>query len=146
MPARQPPAAASGRFGTIIDGMARPHDVRGLSLKVLHVVMAMRLCAVFENAGRDPVPDLARRYRSVEAACALHGLVRTARQVWPEPIIVNRPCCHAMTHDEVTLAALARTALNARRDAFSAVIFGLVRADRHEALYNATIHAVALLP
>ena len=59
-----------------ISALARPHDVRGLSLTALHLVMAMRLCALFERADRDPVPDLARRYRSVEAACAVHGLVR----------------------------------------------------------------------
>ena len=30
--------------------------------------MAMRVCAIFRHAGRDPVPDLARRYRNVETA------------------------------------------------------------------------------
>jgi hypothetical protein len=126
--------------------MARPSDVRALSLKGLHITMAMRICAVFEAAGRDPVPDLAQRYRSIEAACAVHGLVQTIKQVWPEPFMVNRPCCLAMTPDETTLAALARAAINGRRDDFSTEVAGFVRADRHEALYNATIHAVALVP
>ncbi len=60
--------------------------------------------------------------------------------------MVNRPCCLAMTPDESTLAALSRAAFNGKREDFSAEVAGFVRADRHEALYNATIHAVALLP
>ncbi len=146
MPAQNPPSETSARFFAMIEGMARPQDVRGLSLKSLHMVMAMRLCALFDAAGQDPVPDLARRYRSIEAACAVHGLMLTVKQVWPEPFLVNRPCCHAMTPDEATLAALARATRAGNREAFTSVIAGFVRADRHEALYNATIHAVALMP
>lgn len=141
-----PAGDSSTRFSALIDNLARPNDVRGLTLKGLHVTMAMRLCALFEASGRDPVPDLARRYRSIEAACAVHGLVLTIKQVWPEPFLVNRPCCLAMTPDETTLAALARAATAARRSAFSDAIAGFVRTERHEALYNATVHAVALLP
>lgn len=134
------------RFAGAVESLARPHDVRGLTLSGLHTVMAMRLCAVFDQAARDPVPDLAQRYRSIEAACAVHGLVQTIKQVWPEPFMVNRPCCLAMTPDEVTLAALVRNGLAADRLAFGRVVDGFVRAERHDALYQATVHAAALLP
>lgn len=146
MPAHQPLGESPTRFSALVESLARPQDVRGLSLKGLHITMAMRLCALFDAASRDPVPDLARRYHSVEAACAIHGLVQTVKQVWPEPFMVNRPCCLAMTPDEATLAALARAALGGKRDAFSQAIAGFVRTDRHNALYEATIHAVALIP
>lgn len=128
-----------------IAALRRPHDIRGLSLNALHLVMAMRLCALFERAGRDPVPDLAQRYRSVEAACAVHGLVRTIVHTWPEPFMVNRPCCLAMTPDEVTLAGMTRSAIAADRAGFAAMLDGFVRNDRHEALHEATRHAVASL-
>lgn len=139
-------SASTSQFAPIIAALARPQDVRGLNLTGLHMVMAMRLCALFENAGRDPVPDLAQRYRSVEAACAVHGLVATIKQVWPEPFMVNRPCCLSMTPDEATLAMLVRAATAANRPLFSDAIAGLVRADRHHTLYQSTIHAAALLP
>lgn len=137
---------SSTRFSAMIESLGCPQDVRGLSLKGLHMTMAMRLCALFEASGRDPLPDLAQRYRSIEAACAVHGLVQTIKRVWPEPFMVNRPCCLAMTPDETTLVALSRAAVSGKREAFSEAITGFVRADRHDALYNATIHAVALLP
>ncbi len=136
----------STRFASAVEKLGRPHDVRGLTLSGLHMVLAMRLCAVFDQAARDPVPDLAQRYRSIEAACAVHGLVQTIKQVWPEPFMVNRPCCLVMTSDEVTLAALVRNALAADRTAFGWVIDGFVRAERHGGLYEATVHAAALLP
>ncbi|MCY1671162.1 hypothetical protein OVA07_09065 [Novosphingobium sp. SL115] len=139
-------SASTTRFAPLIAALARPQDVRGLNLTGLHIVMAMRLCALFENAGRDPVPDLAQRYRSVEAACAVHGLVATIKQVWPEPFMVNRPCCLSMTPDEATLATLVRAAAGANRPLFADAIDGFVRADRHNALYESTVHAVALIP
>lgn len=134
------------RFSRTVESLRRAHDVRGLTLTGLHMTMAMRLCALFDSAGRDPLPDLARRYHSIEAACAVHGLVQTIKQVWPEPFMVNRPCCLAMTPDEVTLSALVRAALSGDRQGFAQVVDGFVRADRCSALYEATIHAVALLP
>lgn len=141
-----PSGDSSIHFTALIESLARPMDVRGLTLTGLHMVMAMRLCAMFDRAARDPVPDLARRYHSIEAACAVHGLVQTIKQVWPEPFMVNRPCCLAMTQDETTLSALVRSARSADRQAFGTAVDGFVRADRHGALYEATIHAVALLP
>ncbi len=137
---------SSTRFSALVDSLARPQDVRALTLTGLHMTMAMRLCAMFDTAGRDPVPDLARRYHSIEAACAVHGLVQTIKQVWPEPFMVNRPCCLAMTPDEASLSALVRHALAADRARFSGIVDGFVRTDRHGALYEATVHAVALLP
>ncbi|MDT0508930.1 hypothetical protein [Novosphingobium sp. MMS21-SN21R] len=141
-----PSGHSNTRFSALIDSLARPQDVRALTLTGLHMTMAMRLCAMFDAAACDPVPDLARRYHSIEAACAVHGLVQTIKRVWPEPFMVNRPCCLSMTPDEATLSALVRKALSADRAGFSDVADGFVRADRHAALFEATVHAVALLP
>jgi hypothetical protein len=141
-----PASGSATQFSETIARLARPHDLRGLTLTGLHMVMALRLCALFDQDGRDPVPDLARRYRSIEAACAVHGLVQTIKHVWPEPFMVNRPCCHAMTPDEVTLSMLVRNARSADREAFMRAVDGFVRAERQSALYEATVHAVALLP
>jgi len=139
------PSNASTDLSIQIKALARPQDIRGLSITGLHVVMAIRLCAVFERAGRDPVPDLASRYRSVEAACAVDGLVRTVKHSWPEPFMVNRPCCLTMTGDEATLAQITRAATAADRAAFARAIEGFVESARHEALFCAAIHAAALL-
>ncbi|MBF5090592.1 MULTISPECIES: hypothetical protein [unclassified Novosphingobium] len=139
------PGALPQRFAETVRALARPQDIRALSLIGLHVVMAMRLCALFERAARDPVPDLAQRYRSVEAAVGVHDLVRAIVATWPEAFMVNRPCCLAMSPDEATLAELVRSTGLGDRARFDATIAGFVRSDRHERLFDATVRAVALL-
>jgi len=129
----------------IVKGLARPLDVRALSLTGLHVVMAMRLCALFEQAGREPVPELARRFRSVEAALAVLGLVDTVAACWPEPVTVNRPCCMAMSPDETTVAAMARAAIAGDSAAFAEAVCGFVGAEHHDHLFEASVRAVAAL-
>ncbi|MDK4805826.1 MAG: hypothetical protein OC190_04680 [Novosphingobium aromaticivorans] len=142
------PGTLSGgpaRFDAIVARMGRPQDIRALSLAALHAVMAMRLCALFERAGRDPLPDLAQRYRSMETARAVHALVRKVVRTWPERFLVNRPCQLVMTPDEATLAAMLRHALGADRAGFADLLDGFVRADRHDGLFEATRYAAVLL-
>lgn len=136
---------AQDNHAAIIASLARPQDVRALSLTSLHTVMAMRLCALFERAGRDPVPDLAQRYRSVEAARAMHALARKVIRSWPDPFLVNRPCQLLMTPDEMTLAAMTRHAIAGDRPGFDDALAGFVRPERHGPLFEATQHAAALL-
>ena len=146
MPPSIPPSHAADPARATIAALARPGDLRALPLVAAELVVATRLAALFERAGRDPLPDLVRRYGNVEAATAIDGLLRTVTQVWPEAFGVARPCCTRLTPDEATLAALALAARRADHAGFADQIAGFVRADRHEALYQATLHAVALLP
>lgn len=133
------------RFAATVAALARPADARALSLPALHLVMAMRLGALFEAAGRDPVSELTTRYRSVTKAVAVLRFTEEAVRVWPAPFTVNRPCCLALTPDEATVAALAGAAGRAHRTGFGRAIDGLIRADRHDRLYDRCVEAVAML-
>lgn len=137
---------ASGRFSPTVRSLALPADLRALPRPALHVVMAMRLAALFERAGRDPVGELTCRLRSVTAALEFCELQRRVVRAWPEPYLASRPCCLGMTPDETTLAGMIRTAAARDRAAFGRVIAGFVRADRHDTLFEACIKTVAALP
>lgn len=137
--------AALGQAAATIAALGRAQDLRGLSLAGVQIVRAIRLCALAECDGLDPVPELARRHRSFEAAFAVQDMVRTVTRTWPEPFMVARACCLRLTPDEVTLAAMVRAAIARDRAMFGQALDGFVRADRHEALWNACVHAVALL-
>ena len=76
---------------------------------------------------------------------ALVGLSATLVRAWPDAIVTGRPCCMAMTPDEATLAGMARAGLVGDRAGFSHTIAGLVRPDRHEPLYDATVSALAAI-
>lgn len=132
-------------FSATIARLGRPGDLRALDMKALHVVMAVRLCALFDRAEREPLAELAQRFRSFEAAAAVLDLVRTVSWAWPEPFTVNRPCCLAMSPDETTLAAMLRAAARGDRAGFGEVLAGFVRPGRHERLYDAGILAAATL-
>lgn len=132
-------------FAATIAGLARRPDLRALNLATLHGVMAVRLCALFDHAQREPLAELAQRFRSFEAAEAVLDLVRAVTRAWPEPFVTGRPCCLALSPDEATLAAMLRTAGRGDRDGFGSALVGFVRAERHEGLYDASVRAVALL-
>lgn len=138
-------SAAVHNAATIIAALARLHDVRALSLAAVQTVMAVRLSAVAAAAGLDPVPELARRHRAFEVAFALQDLSHAIARAWPEPFGVNRPCCMRLSPDEVTLAAMVRAAAAADNAAFGRAVDGFVRTDRHPALWDACVRAVALL-
>ncbi|WP_408588861.1 hypothetical protein [Novosphingobium sp.] len=137
--------AALGYAAATIAALGRTPDLRALSLVGVQVITALRLCALAERDGIDPAPELARRFRSLEAAFALVDLARTIARCWPEPVMVNRSCCLALSPDEVTVAGMLRHATCANRAAFEHDLAGFVRADRHDALWNASVQAAALL-
>lgn len=139
----QPSSQCKASFAVTIAALARPADIRALPLHALHLVMAMRLCALFDAAGREPIGELTQRFRSVGTALAVLSLNREIARIWPERFMVSRPCCTAMTPDERTLAALVRAAATGNREAFKQTLDGFVRADRHERLFADLVRAVA---
>ena len=120
-------------------------DLRQQPLAAIHLVMSIRLCALGEASGQDPLPALACRLGSITAARAVLDLTERLSRAWPERYTTARPCCSRMTPDEWTVALLARAARAADRAAFSAALDGFVRTDRHEPLYAATIGAIAAI-
>ena len=140
------PDPTIARRSEILAELARPADLRALRLPVLHVVMTLRLCALFERAGREPLGELSTRFASVTAARALLDLSHEITAAWPEPYTCARPCCMGMTPDEITLAALVRAALHVDRAGFALQLDGLIKPNLHERIYQACLAAVAHLP
>lgn len=124
---------------------ARLPDLRNQSLAAIHLVMSLRLCALAEVAGREPLAALACRLGSVTAAQAVFDLTDRITRAWPDRFATARPCCPGMTPDEWTVAMLARAARQADRPGFAAVLDGFVRAERHDALFAATVAALAAI-
>lgn len=110
------------------------------------IIMALRLMAVCNRSGHDPLPLLAHRLANVGAARAVLAFADQVGMCWPENVQVMRPCCGALSHDEWTIGLLADAAAAGQRNQFSAILDGLVRQSRHERLYDLAKAAVALLP
>lgn len=136
---------AQQRFASTIAALAQPGDLRALSLAALHAVMALRLAALCERAGRERLAELSIRLGSVGAALALCSLIDAVVRVWPEPYRCSPPCCRALTPDERTVAACMGAAAQGDEAGFRAQIDGLVRPDRHGDFYARAVHAAALV-
>lgn len=107
------------------------------------IVYALRLIALYDREGGDPVPELATRMGSVESAAKALFLGQAIKACWPEDIHISRFCCGLMTHDEATIAAMVSGAVMRDRSAFEGAIGGLVRPDRFHRLWDAVLALVA---
>jgi hypothetical protein len=106
-------------------------------------VHALRLIALHERAGRDPVPELAVRLGGVEIAAKALILSHGITASWPENIAVSRFCCRLLTHDEATIGAFIDAAAHRDRAGFEAALTGLVRPERMHRLWEGTLALVA---
>lgn len=137
--------AQTVNFVRTVARLARLGDVRIVPLPAMQLVKVMRLNALFAQADRDALDEMAVRLQSVSAAVASIDFLNTIAAVWPEPFVVHRHCCQKLTHDEHTIALLAQSAARGSRAEFSAILDGFVRASRHEKLFDVTVSAVAAL-
>ena len=133
------------RFSAIIAALARPADVRALPLPAMHLVMAMRLSALFELAGREPIVELASRFASVTMAEQVLALTRLIDRSWPHAFVVSPPCCLRLSPDERTLANIARAAIGGDRAAFRREVDGFVRPAWHDPVYEQLAMTIAAL-
>ncbi len=136
---RHPPATAQD----IIAALAKPPQVEALGPVGARFVHALRLIALHERVGRDPVPELAVRLGSVEIAARSLILAQTISACWPENIHVSRFCCRLLSHDEVTIGAMVDAAARCDRAGFETVLTGLVRPERWHRLWDGALALVA---
>jgi hypothetical protein len=139
MPHHDAPSAARN----IIARLAAPPRVEALGPIGGRFVHALRLIALHERAGRDPVPELAVRLGGVEIAAKALMLAHTVAASWPENIHVSRFCCRLLSHDETTIGLFVDAAANGDRLGFEGALSGLIRADRMPRLWEAALALAA---
>jgi hypothetical protein len=132
----------SAARGATIASLAEPPRLARLSPIAARFVQSLRMIALYQQAGRDPVVELTARLGSVGVAARVLALAQTICAVWPENIHVSRACCALLSHDEATIAAMVDAVIARDRPAFDAAIAGLIRADRGQRLHEATCDLV----
>jgi hypothetical protein len=126
-----------------IAALAAPPRIEALGPIAGRFVHALRLIALHERIGRDPVPELAVRLGSVEVAAKALILAQTISASWPENIHVSRFCCRLLSHDEATIGAFVDAAAQGDRHGFEAALTGLIRADRMPRLWEGALALTA---
>lgn len=120
-------------------------DLRAYPLTAMHMIMATRLCILFGQAGRDPLPDLAVRLRSMEAARRVARLVRSLQEVWPDSFLIHRPCCMALSPDEALLGDIAVTAVQGDEDAAVTLLRDVLPVDVARHVFLGAVAAAAAI-
>ena len=140
MPHDRSPTAATR---SIVAALAAPPRVERLGPIGARFVHALRLIAVHERMGRDPVPELANRLGSVDVAARALILAQAIAATWPENIAVSRFCCRLLSHDEATIGAFVDAAAEGNRRRFEGALDGLVRPDRAHRLWESALALTA---
>lgn len=127
----------------IIAALAEPQRVESLGPIGGRFVHALRLIALHERVGRDPVPELAVRLGGVEIAAKALILAHAISASWPENIHVSRFCCRLLSHDETTIGMFVDAAARGDRNKFEGVLSGLIRSDRMPRLWEGALALAA---
>lgn len=128
---------------SIVAALTRPPRVEALGPIAGRFIHALRLIALHERMGRDPVPELAVRLGSVEVAAKALILAHGISACWPENIHVSRFCCRLLSHDETTIGQFIDAAANGDRQGFEGALGGLIRADRMHRLWEGALALAA---
>lgn len=140
MPGNRLPSASTQ---DIIARLAAAPRVEALGPIGARFVHALRLIALHERLGRDPIPELAVRLGSVEIAAKSLIFAQTISASWPENIHVSRFCCRLLSHDEVTIGGLVDAAARRDRAGFEDAVAGLVRPERRHRLWDGALALIA---
>lgn len=128
---------------SIIAALAVPPRVERLGPIAGRFIHALRLIAVHERMGRDPVPELANRLGSVDVAAKALILAHAISATWPENIHVSRYCCRLLSHDEATIGGFVDAATAGDRRRFEAALDGLIRPERAHRLWDGALALAA---
>lgn len=134
---RQPTPSANVQ--NIVAMLAAPPRIERLGPIGGRFLHALRLIALHERLGRDPIPELATRLGSVEVAAKALILAHAISASWPENIHVSRFCCRLLSHDEATIGAFIDAAAGSDRAAFEQALVGLIRTDRLPSLWEGAL-------
>ncbi|MGB7417954.1 MAG: DNA-directed RNA polymerase subunit beta' [Erythrobacter sp.] len=129
---------SSAASATAIARLARNPRIEDLGRSAARFVYALRIIALHERAGRDPIPELAAQLGGVAIAARALALGQAVARLWPENVQLACYCSPVLTHDEVTVGALVTNAANRDRQAFDAQLAGFVRASRIPMLWEET--------
>jgi hypothetical protein len=139
MSQHRPPSASAQ---DVIAALGVTPRVEGLGPIAVRFIHALRLIALHERVGRDPVPELAVRLGGVEVAAKALILSHAIAASWPENICVSRFCCRLLSHDEVTIGGFIDAVAHRDRAGFEAMLAGLVRPERMHRLWEGALALV----
>lgn len=110
------------------------------------LIRAMRIAGLFAVSDSDVHKRLVDVLGDNEAASAFRLLLAGMGHVWPDRLVVFRPCCPQLTHDEASLLAMVHYARANDLRGFDAHFADMIGADERRWLFVATQRLARQLP
>jgi hypothetical protein len=120
--------------------MFGPRQIIDFPIRHIHMIRGLRHVAISQLHGRDPLDDLAVRYKSVAAAALVVDMLQTATHAWPDKFLLMRPCCRITTPDEAAIGTILSCAEAADRESAHVALGTLLPCDAVDALFNLCVH------
>lgn len=99
------------------------------------LVLAMRIATSAEKTGHEAGPYVAQRLGSVRLANSFSLVMVAVAQHWPDNFQLGRPCCSALTFDEVQFASLFRRAAVNDRRAFDRALAEMLPGEARDFIF-----------
>lgn len=122
---------------TLIGRLIAQPSIRDLPADGAQAVLALRYCILCRRRGRDPVPELERRWGNILAARRYRLVVEAIGQCWPDPFAVAPPCCPRLSFDEALLAAMIGAVSRGDRAGFDYHTAEMLGSDAREIIFIA---------
>lgn len=117
---------------------AAPPRLSDLTADQAVIIRAVRHSIVAQRHRRGcPLQVAAAQLGSVQASHALHILLASVGNAWPDPFAVAPPCCSNLTHDESTLLGMVVAARSHGRPVFDALLCEMLSEDARDRLFAA---------
>ena len=100
------------------------------------LVLAMRRWFLLRYAGEDPLPSIAPYLGSASIAARFGVLMEMVQQIWPERFTICRPCCPAISIDEMLLTQLISSAGQGSVILFDRQCREMIGGDARQLLYR----------
>lgn len=139
------PGSSPSQRNAVVQHLLMPVRIEDQTCLAIRAIVAIRLLAICNRTGNEPLPLLSQRLASVTAAKAFIAFADLVGTCWPEIFSVMRPCCRVVSPDEATLAQMIDAVAAGNRAKFGRALDGFVRSDRQDALFISAAQAAALL-
>lgn len=125
--------------------MFTPPSIVGAPAQAHRLVRAMRVEGVETPGDEDTQPRLVDLLRSADAVASFRLLMAGMAHVWPDPLMIFRPCCPRLTPDESSLLAMVHHAGRGDRRAFDRAIGEMISEDARDWLFTTAARLASAL-
>lgn len=101
----------------------------------VRIIRAMRLAVMLNQLRRDPRPELGKHFGSPAAGCAFMTLMRRCGENWPDPVVVQPPCCRNTSFDEILITDMIAASVKRDRREFDRLVCEMIGQEGRDGLY-----------